>query len=494
MSVQLQRGGNISLLKAAPDLKQAAIGLGWDAISTTGAAIDLDSSAFMLADNGKIPSDDYFIFFNQLVSPEGAVQHQGDNTSGVGEGDDEAILVHLAQIPAHIQKIVFTVTIYEAETRQQNFGMVSNAYIRVINQANQEELARYNLTETFTSETAMIFGELYRYKEEWKFRAVGQGFAGGLPAMANTFGVSSDDAPPEPINMAVTETPTQLVAVEPPTLIVTPPPMPPSAQKRIMLEKKLAQAPQILSLVKKAQISLDKAKLTDHRAKVALCLDISLSMHSFYHLGKIQRLAERVLALGCRFDDDGAIDIFLFGQAAHNAGEMSLDNFGDFIKQVQHKYPLEGATYYGKAMHIIRQHYFPVAEKQHAPEKAKSWFSRMFAGDDGSSDLPRTDPIQAAMPVYVMFVTDGAPSDGEKAKEHLRYASYEPIFWQFMAIGQADFSFLENLDSLSGRYVDNADFFSVNDPAKIHKEKLYDLLMQEYPKWVTLAKQKHLLE
>jgi stress response protein SCP2 len=502
MSVQLQRGGNISLLKTAPDLKQAAIELGWNTTSITGAAIDLDSSAFMVAENGKIPVDDYFIFFNQLASPEGAVQHQGNTVTGDGPGDYQVIWVDLAQVPAHIQKIIFTITIYEAEHRQQNFGMVKNAYIRVINEVNQVELARYNLTETFTEETAMIFGELYRYKEEWKFRAVGQGFAGGLPSMAKTFGVSVEDAPlspePPPVVVASPLPPVMVVppgVVEPPTLIVAPPPpfMPLANQKRVMLEKKLAQAPQMLSLVKKAQISLDKAKLTDHRAKVALCLDISGSMHEFYRSGKIQRLAERVLALGCGFDDDGAIDIFMFGYDAHNPGEMTLDNFGDFIKQIQKKIPLEGSTYYAKVMELIRKFYFPVAEKQLTPEKPKSWFSRLFSGGD-SFDLPRSNPIKAAMPVYVMFITDGEPTDPEKAKEHLRWASHEPIFWQFMAIGQAKVTFLENLDTLSDRYVDNAGFFSVKDPTTIADEELYDLLMKEYPKWVTLAKQKQLLE
>ncbi len=195
MSFQLQRGQNVSLSRLAA-MQRVAVGLGWDAQTRGGPDFNLDSSAFMLDANGRVPSDAHFIFFNNLTSPDGAVQHQGNNMTGRGTGDDEVVTVNLPYVAPNIQKIVFTITIYDAETRRQNFGMVNNAFIRLVNLADGEEVVRYNLNERFANETAMVFGELYRHQSDWKFRAVGQGFAGGLAAMANTFGVSTDDAPP----------------------------------------------------------------------------------------------------------------------------------------------------------------------------------------------------------------------------------------------------------------------------------------------------------
>jgi tellurium resistance protein TerD len=189
MGVTLAKGGNVSLTKAAPNLTQVQIGLGWDARSTTGAPFDLDASALLCA-NGRVLGDEYFVFYNNLKSPEGSVEHQGDNLTGEGEGDDEVVVVNLDLVPPQIDKVAFAVSIYEAEARGQNFGQVRNAYIRVVNLADASELARYDLTEDASNETAMIFGELYRYQGEWKFRAVGQGYASGLRGIALDFGVN----------------------------------------------------------------------------------------------------------------------------------------------------------------------------------------------------------------------------------------------------------------------------------------------------------------
>ncbi|MFJ8041387.1 TerD family protein [Kitasatospora sp. NPDC096147] len=189
MSVTLAKGGNVSLTKAAPNLTQVLIGLGWDARSTTGAAFDLDASALLCA-GGRVPDDNHFVFYNNLRSPDGSVEHQGDNLTGDGDGDDEVVVVNLELVPATIDKVVFAVSIYDAETRLQNFGQVSNAYIRVVNTADGQEIARYDLSEDASTETAMIFGELYRYQGEWKFRAVGQGYASGLRGIALDFGVN----------------------------------------------------------------------------------------------------------------------------------------------------------------------------------------------------------------------------------------------------------------------------------------------------------------
>jgi tellurium resistance protein TerD len=190
MGVALTKGGNVSLSKSAPNLTAIMVGLGWDARSTTGADFDLDASALLLGASGRVLSDNHFVFFNNLRSPDGSVEHTGDNLTGEGEGDDESILVNLAMVPPEVDRIVFPVSIYEADTRGQSFGQVSNAFIRIVNQADNNELARYDLSEDASSETAMIFGEVYRRNGEWKFRAVGQGYASGLRGIAVDFGVN----------------------------------------------------------------------------------------------------------------------------------------------------------------------------------------------------------------------------------------------------------------------------------------------------------------
>ncbi|MER6047655.1 TerD family protein [Streptomyces sp. BHT-5-2] len=190
MGVSLAKGGNVSLTKEAPGLTAVSVGLGWDVRTTTGADYDLDASALLCTDAGRVASDRHFVFYNNLTSPDGSVQHTGDNLTGEGEGDDETINVALNGVPAEITKIVFPVSIHEAHTRGQNFGQVRNAYIRVVNQEGGAELARYDLTEDASTETAMVFGELYRHNGEWKFRAVGQGYASGLAGIAADFGVN----------------------------------------------------------------------------------------------------------------------------------------------------------------------------------------------------------------------------------------------------------------------------------------------------------------
>lgn len=192
VGVSLSKGGNVSLTKEAGSagLNAVTVGLGWDVRTTTGADFDLDASALGVGTSGKVVSDKHFVFFNNLTSPDNAIQHTGDNLTGEGEGDDEQIKVAVASMPAEVDKVSFVVSIYDGESRQQNFGQVRNAFIRVVNDANGQELARYDLSEDASTETAMIFGEVYRSGAEWKFRAVGQGYANGLAGIARDFGVS----------------------------------------------------------------------------------------------------------------------------------------------------------------------------------------------------------------------------------------------------------------------------------------------------------------
>jgi hypothetical protein len=309
------------------------------------------------------------------------------------------------------------------------------------------------------TETALILAELYQRNGSWKVRVVGQGFNGGLAALATHLGVEISDSEPTPA----------------PTHTASPPPVKPEqtpSAAQINLDKRMVNLEkkdrELLSLVKKVSVSLEKKKLLTDRAKVALCLDISGSMSSLYKAGKIDTLVRRVMALGYRFDDDGEIDVFLFGANVHEWGPIGVDDYRTFVKDMQRRHPLEGGTRYGAAMERIRKFY------------------------------ARNNP--EGLPVYVMFVTDGGTEDKSKTEKELRAASEEPIFWQFMAIGATGFfsgvrfEFLEKLDELTGRKVDNANFFQVADPAAPSDEEMFELMMGEYPDWLKAAQKAGILK
>lgn len=189
MAISLQKGGNVNLSKEAPGITKMTIGLGWDARVTDGAAFDIDGSVFLLKADGKVRADVDMIFYNNLKSSDGSVAHSGDNTTGAGDGDDETVSVDLSKVPADVDKIAVCVTIHDAEARKQNFGMVSKAYVRCVNDSGNTEIARFDLSEDGSTETAMVFGEIYRNGSDWKFKAIGQGYKGGLGPLAASFGV-----------------------------------------------------------------------------------------------------------------------------------------------------------------------------------------------------------------------------------------------------------------------------------------------------------------
>lgn len=398
------------------------------------AGLTLDISCFGVDAQDKLSDERYFIFYNQKTSPCGSIKSLGG-----GNGDQEQFAINLAQLPAAIRKLVFVITLDGNGVMAQ----IQKGYLRVLDSA-QKEVARFAFAGAdFGKEKAVIVGELY-FKEVWRLAAVGQGFNGGLSALLKHFGGTE----------------------------ATPAPAPSNNNKRVMLEKRIEQeAPQLVSLVKKAKVSLEKVGLQNHTAKVALCLDVSGSMSHLYSSGIMQKFAERILALGCRFDDDGSIDIFLFADRACNAGEMQLGNLNArLIQGMVEKNNVGGGTSYGPAMQAIRQFYFP----------------------DGKGK-ERKSPHRSPLPVFVMFVTDGDTGDESVAENQVKWSSYEPMFWQFIAIGNSGFRFLKKLDTLSGRYLDNANFFAVDSPERVPDDKLYDLLMTEYPSWVKQASSKGLM-
>jgi stress response protein SCP2 len=527
---------------------------------------DVDASALLLGADRKVRSDADFIFYNQPSHPSGAVRHEGKSAGS------DTVGIDVSKLPGDVERVLIG-----ASADGGPFGKVPGLHLLVRDAASGAELARFDITDA-SSETAYLFGEVYKRGGAWKLRAVGQGYDSGLHGFATDFGVGVDEPAPAPSSVPAISTRRATAAPgqpqhAPPSAPAAPPSAPPAApaapyqapaapptgpyqppaapptgpyqppqapptgpypgqppaapyppqappgqptqgvpaqaqpggqpaaaggpvnlakqRKLIDMEKRAAQqAPQLLNLTKQAAVSLEKRGLSDHTARVALCLDISGSMNGLYRSGKIQSLVERVLALGLRFDDNEAVDVFLFGADVHEVGELRMNNFQSFLGSVLQRHPLEGGTYYGKAMQAIRANYW---------------------GSPG----PRNQPLRDNQPVYVMFVTDGATFDESVTIEQLKFSAFEPIFWQFMAIGdspqavdadrsgkrkgflkrlmQSDFTFLENLDNLPGRYIDNANFFAVTDPAKVPDAQLFDLMMAEYPGWLQLARRAGLL-
>ncbi|MES2819070.1 MAG: VWA domain-containing protein [Pseudomonadota bacterium] len=439
--MQLTRGQRLRLTDLiGPDLR-FQIGLDARVGGTTP-----DFACFGLDGAGKLADERYMTFFNQPTSPCGGVS--------LLPGSEAVFAFDLQRLPASLERLVITATVDAPVT----LGQLSSGSLRVLD--GPLETGRFDLQASdYAAERALMLLELYRKDGQWRVAITGQGFNGGLAALVEHFGGE----------------------------VAAPAAAPQQSAARINLEKRLEkEAPHLISLVKKAAVSLEKKGMTAHRAKVCLCLDISASMSQLYDSGQVQAFAERVLALGCQFDDDGEIDVFLFGKDVHQPEPMGLGNNRDYVQQISQRHKLEFDTRYGAAMQAIRRFYFP-----------------------DSAGGARTTPHKAQVPVYVMFITDGTTSDQAVTQQQLRWSSNEPIFWQFMGIGRgrkggffggsastgsaSDFPFLEKLDDLEGRLVDNADFFSVSSPGEHPDEALYDLLMNEYPGWVQLARQNGLL-
>lgn len=433
MTQSLQRGQRARL---------DAIGVGSDfsvELSLGAGGPRVDCACFGLDGQRKLSDERYMTFFNQPQTPCG----------GVAFAAPGRFTFRLAALPASIEALTLTLAI----DGQGQMSQLPPSHLDLL--ANGQTLARFDFSGAlFVGERAVMLFELYRKEGVWRLCPVGQGFDGGLDALVTHFG-------------GEVAAPSQA-------------PIPAPSPAKVSLEKRIEkEAPQLVSLVKQAKVSLEKTGLGQHRARVCLCLDISGSMHSLYKQGAVQRFTERILALACHFDDDGEIDVFLFGADVHHPEPMNLGNYRDYIAGINQRYPLEGNTRYGKAMTAIRDFYF-------GPKAAPETIQR------------------AETPVYVMFVTDGGTSDQALTERQLRESSFQPIFWQFMGIGKGrkskskflaaffdcTFPFLEKLDELPGRLLDNAAFFSVERPDEHTDDALYDLLMEEYPAWVGAAKAK----
>ena len=412
-TTNLSRGQRLKLTEIIPNNSEFQLG-----IACSGSGLAIDFSCFGLDVNGKLSNDRYMTFFNQPSTPCGGV------SLNTPVRDNAGFTIALQKLPDAISRLIVTAAIDGNGTMSQ----LTSGYIRFLIKGN--EVARFAfIGSDFSAERALMLLEIYRKDGIWRLSAIGQGFNGGLDALVKHFGGTVTDSAPTTPSLQATK---------------------PSLRK-VSLEKRIEkEAPQLISLVKKAAITLEKVGLQEHIATVALCLDVSGSMSNLYSSGAIQKFAESILALGCHFDDDGSIDIFLFATEACNSGEMKIGNLdAKLIQKMVGRSSVGGGTAYGSAIKKIRSFYFSESGK-------------------------RKKPLKNDIPVYVMFLTDGATSDESIAKEQIEWSSYEPIFWQFMAIGNSkkdvkgsgifaslervitpDFSFLKQLDTMQGRGLDH---------------------------------------
>jgi len=401
--------------------------------NTTANGLVLDVAAFGLDAQAKLSDDRYMLFYNQPMSPCQAIEFQAESAE---------FSLDLGLLPSSIDKIVFTLTVDGQASMQQ----LAHSRLQILD-AERRVVAEFAFDGTmFQQEKALMLAELYQKDGIWRFAAVGQGFNGGLAALVQHFGGEVADEPTQ-------------AAPTPATTPVTP---------SISLEKKVAEhAPQLVNLAKKAAVSLEKKKLTQVKAQVGLVLDASGSMHQQYVKGRVQEVIERLLPLAVHFDDDGCLECWAFGEKTTQLSSVHLKNVQGYVEQTN--------SGWKKWQVGARFNEEPIAIK-------------------AVIDFYQKNRAQG-VPVYILFISDGGVSSGNsrKIRELITNAAALPIFWQFVGIGGSRYGILEELDDLSGRIVDNCDFFALNDLHDIDEQTLYDRLLNEFPQWLTDAKRQGIL-
>lgn len=401
------------------------------------APADLDVSCFMVGENGKVPSDDYFIFYNQDASPGGQVRYERTGPNGV------VFKIRTNELdPKTIAKCVFSATLDGAGT----FADVQGCRI-VAETVNGEIL--YEITEA-TQERSLVFMELYRHSSGLKLRAVGRGFNGGLQPLAEAHGVEIEsEAPPEPAASA----PSASVPAAAP--IPTPAPEPVAPLGKIDLLKR------------KVSISLEKKNIAHEKARVAVVFDASGSMSQLYTKGTVQRAFERILAVSARMDDDGIMDVWFFATKMMRAPSVTERDYEDYVKKTYPGPTMKSKLGFGNNEPVVIEDIIKKYTKEDRDDRT---------------------------PTYIIFFSDGGIYETKKISKLLIEHSDKPIFWQFVGLGNANYGVLQQLDDLRGRVVDNADFFALDDLDRVSDEELYDRLLNEFPSWLREVRAKGILK
>ncbi|MEH2118301.1 VWA domain-containing protein [Nostoc sp.] len=448
MEIELNKGGRFNLSKEVPDLKKVAIGLGWQA-SHNGQSYDIDASVFMLGAEGKVPDEKYFVFYNNLESFDGSLRHSGDNRTGEGNGDDETIYIDLTKVNLSIQEIIFVVTIHDGQEKNKNFSQIRNAFIKVYNQETRRSIARYNLREGFSQETALEFGRLYKNKGEWKFQAVGEGYNTGLQSFVDKY---------------VVETKQEEKKVEPKVNI-------PVVTSYIDITKQAD-----ISLLKaKVDIVLKKRGISQDAARVALVLDISGSMNHQYNSGAVQAFLERIVPVASRLDDNKTLDVWFFGSKSKRTKSVTEMNVEGYINKEC-----------GEAKRALLVFKMPSLMLELGGRNNESSVLK-----DVIKKYIQEQPSKLS--TLIVFLSDGGVTDEQEIKKSIIEAAKYPIFWQFVGLAGSNYGILERLDTMGGRILDNADFFHVDDLRKITDEQLYERLLNEFPSWMKQARAKGIL-
>lgn len=404
------------------------------------APFEIDLSSFGISTNDKLFHDDYMTFYNQPSSPEGEVEYQLSGNFHVFSFDINKFN------PNKIPRFVICATVSNEQSTMQQ---IQSIQIELCNQQNQT-LATYRLDgHSFTQEKAVMLTEIYFKNDAWRIASVGQGFNGGLKALVQHFGgeVAEDTTPIQETKQQDSTSKIDL-------------------KKKVVLDKVQKSAPHLIDLTKKSLISLEKNNLLDVKARVALVLDYSGSMHQQYIKGDVQKVLDRIMPLALNFDDDGSFECWAFAEKSLRLSDVTLKNLQNFVNTDQGGHPKwkAGARYNNEPVVL---------------ESVINYFTK-----ENPSNLP----------VYVVFISDGGVNESKKIKNILKNASKLPIFWQFVGIGGRNYGVLEQLDTMDGRVVDNCNFFEMANIQSLSEAQLYDALLQEFPLWLREAKNKNIVE
>lgn len=439
--MQLLKGQKVDVTKGI-NINEITLSFGW---SARNGEMGIDAAAFLLSERGRCERDEDFIFYGNPVSQDGTVTH-----TVLSNGDKESITISLPRLPQQYARIALTLTIYEGEHLNHRMKDVSGLYLKLQDRLSGGELHRFEYGSDLSQETAIVVGELYRHGGEWKFSAVGSGFNGGLAALCNHYGLEVEASGSAEV-AAAAEALAPLQSPPPVKQTAPVPTEPKTVLSSIDLRKKIVQ------------FTLEKKQLTGVKARVGIVLDISGSMRDLYARGVVQEVVERILAVAAKFDDNGSLDVWVYDNEFSRLPSVTERDFGDYVKT-----------------HILKNQSIHKFGRNNEPPVMEDVI-RKYTKEDKKDTTP----------VFIIFINDGGVL--KLTKKVIMKAAIQPIFWQFVGIGDSDFEVLEGLDNMTGRVVDNADFVHLDRIEEVSDEELYDRLLNEFPSWIKAAKEKQIL-